>query len=305
MKFAPSVSTIARYLNEYRHLLTITRIRDEIFSTAPHFDPASSQAKRLARDRYRPTNIIRTVRLYHRQIYEFALHRGKLDRLCRDREHTHLRGLVPYLETIATSCPHDLFAGEHAGAVRASSLAKDRATPAAYRALYDPRRVRVRQLQNAATTIANFIVPTVGDNKARHPELQRFFLACDSSTIAVEIPIWLTEDDIIAIEKQYGRRLIPSTIDPVTDRPLPRSLTGHIDFLQIRNGALHILDYKPGSREDRPTAQLTLYALALSYLVSRVAAEYGLPPLKIFDIKCAWFDEHSYNEFFPRLVIKR
>jgi hypothetical protein len=34
-------------------------------------------------------------------------------------------------------------------------------------------------------------------------------------------------------------------------------ITGHIDFLQARNGAIHILDYKPDARTNKPIAQLT------------------------------------------------
>ena len=74
-----------------------------------------------------------------------------------------------------------------------------------------------------------------------------------------------------------------------------RSITGHIDFLQIRNGAIHILDYKPDATTGKPFAQLTLYALALSHLT-------GIP---LFDFKCAWFNERQYCEFFPRTVLAR
>ena len=69
----------------------------------------------------------------------------------------------------------------------------------------------------------------------------------------------------------------------------PRVITGHIDFLQVRNGAVHILDYKPDARTNKPIAQLAIYALALTRLV---------PGLKLFDIKCAWFNEEEYCEFF-------
>ena len=75
----------------------------------------------------------------------------------------------------------------------------------------------------------------------------------------------------------------------------PRVITGHIDFLQIRNGAVHILDYKPDAHTNKPIAQLTIYALALTRLV---------PGLKLFDIKCAWFNEQEYCEFFPRTVVR-
>ena len=80
------------------------------------------------------------------------------------------------------------------------------------------------------------------------------------------------------------------------DAPTDASITGHIDFLQARNGAIHILDYKPDARTNKPIAQLTIYALALTRLV---------PGLRLFDIKCAWFNENCYNEFFPRLLLPR
>lgn len=61
-----------------------------------------------------------------------------------------------------------------------------------------------------------------------------------------------------------------------------------IDFLQVRIGAVHILDYKPDTRTNRPFAQLTIYALALSRLAGlRLAIEEWfqgklpkLPPLE-------------------------
>ena len=106
-------------------------------------------------------------------------------------------------------------------------------------------------------------------------------LANDSVTLAVEVPIWLTAKDIAALEEKYGIELGAQVI------------TGHLDFLQVRNGAVHILDYKPDARTNKPVAQLAIYALALTRLV---------PGLKLFDIKCAWFNEEEYCEFFPRTL---
>jgi ATP-dependent exoDNAse (exonuclease V) beta subunit len=73
-------------------------------------------------------------------------------------------------------------------------------------------------------------------------------------------------------------------------------ITGHIDFLQVRNGAVHILDYKPDARTNKPIAQLEIYALALTRLV---------PGLKHFDIKCAWFSEEEYCVLSTYLVRAR
>jgi ATP-dependent exoDNAse (exonuclease V) beta subunit len=153
--------------------------------------------------------------------------------------------------------------------------------------------------QNIATDTAALIIPGVGSNHERHPKLQRFMLANDSSPLAAEVPIWLAENDIAALEEMYGITIVPKQqTHSVRGRAVhkPRSITGHIDLLQARNGAIHILDYKPDARTNKPIAQLVIYALALTRLV---------PSLKLFDISCAWFNESCYNEFYPRLALPR
>lgn len=101
----------------------------------------------------------------------------------------------------------------------------------------------------------------------------------DSVTVAVEIPIYLTRDDI-AYYRSRGFRLDFDT----------ELITGHIDFLQLRNRFVHVLDYKPEARKEKHAhVQLTIYALAL--------ARRANLPLKMF--KCAWFDEKDYFEFYP------
>jgi hypothetical protein len=151
--------------------------------------------------------------------------------------------LANFLESIPQTCPHDLFQREDGS--RGSQLAPD------FLAL---DKLIVVKKQNAATELAALILPAVGSNYERHPKLRRFMLANDSTTIAVEVPVWLTQDDIAALEKECGIRLLSG--DPQA------TITGHIDFLQVRNGAVHILDYKPDARTNKPIAQLTVYALA-------------------------------------------
>ena len=112
----------------------------------------------------------------------------------------------------------------------------------------------------------------------------------DSVTVAIEVPTWLTESDIEALEHEHGIELAPHNGDTA------RAITGHIDFLQARNGAIHILDYKPDARTNKPIAQLAIYALTLTRRV---------PGLKLFDIKCAWFNDGEYCEFFPRTLFHR
>lgn len=91
------------------------------------------------------------------------------------------------------------------------------------------------------------------------------------------MPVYLTEDDL-----RYFNRIGFSL-------SCNAPLTGHIDLLQVRNGRIRILDYKPDAARQRPLCQLTAYALALA---SRTKL-----PLKAFT--CAWFDERHFYEFFP------
>jgi transposase-like protein len=267
-------STISRWLAAHPGLTTYRRLR------------------RRGLNLFTPPQLIRKIKLYHRQVYEFAYHRGKLSFLRNgtlDNSRagdTRFVGLADFLEDVPGNCPHHLFR-EESGA-RGSQLADH------FLAL---DRMIVTERQNTATETAALIIPSVGSNYDRHPKLQSFMLANDSATVAIEVPIWLNESDISALEDAYRLTLIPKELRyplrPAAGHP-PRLLTGHIDFLQVRNGVVHILDYKPDARTNKPIAQLTIYALALTRLV---------PRLKLFNIKCAWFNESSYNEFFPRLLL--
>jgi ATP-dependent exoDNAse (exonuclease V) beta subunit len=95
---------------------------------------------------------------------------------------------------------------------------------------------------------------------------------------------------ILALEREHSIELASS------DGGSERAITGHIDFLQVRNGAVHIPDYKPDARTNKPIAQLSIYALALTRRA---------PGLKLFDIKCAWFNEEEYCEMFPRTLFSQ
>jgi transposase-like protein len=251
-------STLSAWIAEHDDLLSYRRLRD------------------AGRRRFPPAQTIRSIKLYHRQVYRYAFHSPKLELLRESAEHARLAPIGNFLEAIPLVCPHDLFRTQETSA-RASQ---------AQPAFADASRIIVNRKENTATRAAALIIPTVGDNRQRHARLQEFMLANDSVTLAVEVPIWLTEDDIRALEAKYGVELAPRN-------GAPRVITGHMDFLQVRNGAVHILDYKPDARTNKPIAQLAIYALALTRLV---------PGLRLFDIKSAWFNEYEYCEFFPRTL---
>lgn len=108
----------------------------------------------------------------------------------------------------------------------------------------------------------------------------------DSVTVAREAPVLMTAEDIFHYQNMLGFKVPVKLKDDEV-------LTGHIDIVQVRNGAIHLLDFKPSARKARPVAQLTLYALALSRLTS----------LRLFHFKCGWFDKDDYFEFYPLHVV--
>jgi ATP-dependent exoDNAse (exonuclease V) beta subunit len=106
----------------------------------------------------------------------------------------------------------------------------------------------------------------------------------DSVTIAAEVPVYLTKDDIEYFKNKEFTFNFENYRTPIT---------GHIDILQIRNGLIHILDYKPEAEKVNAVNQLAIYALALA---SRTK-------LAVKDLKAAWFDDKSYYESFPLHVV--
>ena len=71
---------------------------------------------------------------------------------------------------------------------------------------------------------------------------------------------------------------------------IPRTLTGHIDIIQVRGKKIRIMDYKPDAISERQTEkQLTLYALALGRRTE----------IPLSKITCSYFDENGYFQFKP------
>ena len=249
-------STLADWVKEFEPLCRYSRLR-----------PYSLKL-------YSPAQVIRTVHLFHHQVYDFSVHRGKLALLLQEYRNSKFDNLREFLEAVQSECPHQFFKS----GLRASEV----------KAGFSPEQVIIREKQNFATRIAGLALQAVNENKLRHKALQDFMLANDSVTVAVEVPVYMDELDIMHMQEELGFK-IPIKLDKV--------LTGHIDILQLRNGAVHILDYKPGGSKGKEGSkaftQLTLYALMLSRLTG----------LRLYDFKCAWFDENGYFEFFPLHVV--
>jgi len=221
--------------------------------------------------KYDKRDILVESKMFHGQIYDFKYHRAKTDCLIDDDfKNYKFRPLQEFLELVTAECPHSIF-----------KETEQRASQ--YKGIFDLEQVKIIPRNNLAVRNTRLVMQTISNNKLRHSVLQDFMLVNDSVTVATEVPILLDEDDIRHYQSELGFKL-----------PLELKLiTGHIDLLQIRNGAIHILDYKPSAKKQKPVDQLTLYALALARLTG----------LRLFHFKCAWFDEDDYFEFFPLHVV--
>ena len=246
--------TLSNWIAEYRPLTTYARLREE--------------GARL----FRPNRIIRSVRLHHQQVYEYRIHQAKLATILAGSEHSRFRPVEKFLYDMVTSCPHALFLTD--------SRASQGRTP------FNLDTVEIKSKRNHACQVADRVLQAVTHHKRRHDELQRFMLTTDSVTVAVEVPVYLTLEDL---EELKGTPGLEVPIETST------TLTGHVDVLQLRHGAIHILDYKPNAKAEKPIAQLMVYALALSRRTG----------LRVYDFVCAWFDEQHYYEFYPLHVIHK
>lgn len=256
-----SPRTISNWISQYRDFQPFHRMRGPL-------------QRKIKAGEARPTGIFAESRLFHNQIYDFKYHRAKAGALIRgDHKNLRLQPIKTYLENTMVECPHEIFRSSQ----NRSSQFKN---------LFSLDKVRITNKHNRATEMARFVIQAVAKNKERHQRLQEFMFFCDSTTIAVEVPIILGKSDISHFKTRLNFKV------PV-ELKKDETITGHVDFVQMRNGLVHILDYKPNAQKEKPVAQLTFYALALSRLTG----------LRLFDFKCAWFDENDYFEFYPLHVV--
>jgi transposase-like protein len=202
-----------------------------------------------------PNTAIHSKKFHHQQVYEFKYHTLKTN---------FSKRFFPQLKTYITSIhrtQHFIPNSAFQSGPRASQLRID----------LKPQKTTKN---NNAPRMAELALTLAKTNRERHQQVENFFLANDSTTVAIEVPVYIKPDEFIKNEKkEYGIEL---------NEPL----SGHIDILQQRFTKIHILDYKPDAKKsDKPSAeQLFLYALALS-------KRTGIPLRKI---ACAYFDENNY-----------
>lgn len=238
-------STIHSWIKGYKSFCTYHRLREKALQL------------------YKPENILFEKIFHHNQPYKYKYHKAKVNMFLNN-----LHGLKNYLINVHSCCPNKLFFSDN---TRCSciKLSSD---------------VFVKKFFNNACKLAELTLKSVDDNRKRHEEIQDFMLLNDSCTLAVELPVWIEQKELI----RY-----PFLKDFVSDNS---SVTGHIDLVQVRFGKVYVLDYKPDAeKETNAVSQLFVYALALSQRGN----------INLRRIRCAYFDEKNYFEFSPVRILQK
>ena len=273
---APVPATLSSWIEQYKPLCRFERMRPYAIKL------------------FTPAQMIEVTTMAHRQLYRFRYHRAKTLLSMEEFKNRRFGRLKEYLDAVSSETPHQYFAdGERMSEIRSK---------------FDKTDMIVRSKHNFANDLAEFVLRSVTDNKDRHEALQRFMIANDSVTVATEVPVYIRKEDVEHMENVLKFKItrpdadVDGSVEPTIllkgdkqPQRFPKLLTGHIDFVQIRNGMVHILDYKPGASKEKPIEQLTWYALALSRLTG----------LRLFEFKCAWFDDKDFYEFYPLHIVKK
>jgi transposase-like protein len=263
--------TVSDWISGYRSITTFHRLR-------------AAAIQRF------PSGMLKGRRLEHQQVYEFKVHLAKLALMHHAVARDVAAKVEGYLLSIFEDFPDILFQEDKTASLDQQGTPQDKplAPPAAVRSSKSHFEIlplaRIEK-QNLANDLAALGLLLARKTRDRHPSIQDFMLANDSSTVACEIPVYLTAEEISYYKSKGFFVALPESKKPIT---------GHIDVLQARNGLIHLLDYKPKAREIDPVNQLVVYALAF--------ASRARLPVRVF--KCAWFDEKDYFEFFPLQAIK-
>jgi transposase-like protein len=194
-----------------------------------------------------PENLTTTHRFHHQQIYPFTYHHLKLN--LRSKQ---LPQLKRYINWVERKLPTAMF------------LSGPRASQ--YHMKQD---VNIKKKETIASDLTRFALAIQKKNQSSHEAVEQFFLLNDSSTVCVELPVFLKPDETKLFD---------------IDTPL----TGHIDIIQIRNNKLYIMDYKPNlNHPEKYAGQLLAYKEAMHHR-TQIPGE---------NIITAVFNEFQYYEF--------
>ena len=247
---------------------------------------------------FKPKDVIFKKIFRHLQLYKYRYHKAKVELFANG----YFKELRNYLANVSENCPDELF--------------KDSFRTSNIKLNIDANKIRIFKKENYACRLASLALECANTNYERHDKLQEFMLANDTCTIAAEVPVYLSLDEVkgygilglfekntLKDDSSNGNFNDENSIkndalnikNNKNNQFSPFAITGHIDFVQLKFGSIYVLDYKPEASKVDAVSQLFVYAAALSVRTG----------IWLRNFRCAWFDENGYYEFAPSDIVLR
>ena len=166
---------ISSWMNEFSDICTFKKFRDKI-----------KEKEKPGKSGF--TNPVFEKLIEHKQPYLYKCHRLKSNMFLND----YFSGLKDYLFDVVEICPHELFLQDN---LRSSQIKIN------YGNIND---IWVEKRYNYACKLAGLALKMARTNKARHQIIQDFMLSNDTSTLAVEVPIWLSKEEVKEINSEFN-----------------------------------------------------------------------------------------------------
>ena len=170
--------------------------------------------------------------------------------------------LLNYLENVDKICPHKYFFS----GPRSSSLH--------FKLDMDVKCITGHEISKlAAEAMLN------GNTRDAHSIVEIFLLQYDSKTIAVEVPLWIEQNELADYSSIFKSK---------------EPLTGHIDILRVEEGKVWVWDYKPSAVNEK-------FAVTQTYFYALMLSKRTKIPLENF--RCGYFDSAYAFVFKPEETV--
>lgn len=198
--------------------------------------------------------MIKSFALKHGWYYYYRFHEKK----CKSLDNGFY-SLKEFLENVALNCPNNYFTQ----GPRSSTLT------------FKLKNLRVHSIEGHEISSLAKEALKIADSRNAHAAVELFLLKNDDKTMAVEVPLWLENNEIA-----YFKELFKS------DLPL----TGHIDILRLEDDKIWIWDYKPNSSQE-------VYASTQTFFYAYMLSKRTNIPIENF--RCGYFDSNYAFVFNP------
>jgi transposase-like protein len=177
--------TVSDWISGYRSITTFHRLRAAAIEKFP-------------------AGVLKGRRLEHQQVYEYKVHLAKLGLMHHAIAPDVAAKVESYLLSIFEDFPDALFQEDKTASLDQQAAPQNKpsepATVRSSKSHFEILPLARIEKQNLANDLAALGLLLARKTRDRHPSIQDFMLANDSSTVACEIPVYLTAEEIWSLD---------------------------------------------------------------------------------------------------------